>query len=68
MGDAVRMVPANLGSVAVTSLDSVERAADPSLGETVRTVSLRSAAASSTVSAPSTPGWRSPVCPRHPQW
>lgn len=53
---------------AATSRDSAERAADLSSGETVRTVSLRSAAASSTVSAPNTPAWRNPVCPRHPQW
>ena len=48
--------------------DSAERAVSLSLAETVPTVSLRSAAASSTVSAPSTPAWRSPVCPIHPQW
>lgn len=53
---------------AAASPDSAERAADLSSGETVRTVSLRSAAASSTVSAPNTPAWRNPVCPRHPQW
>lgn len=58
----------NRDSTVVTSPDSAERAVSLSLAETVPTVSLRSAAASSTVSAPNTPAWRGPVCPRHPQW